>query len=275
MVTMENSVNQGDVEDYTAMFNIVNPNGCAIRGTFFIEDQDSDYNTVQSLYQQGHEIGINTLKGTNPTDQTGWVDMYKTIKENLVQKGIDEKDILGARAEGFAVGDDDQLSAMGDNGLKFDSSCVRVAWSDKDTHVWPYTLDFAGPACDIGQAPKKPFPGYWEVPIADLHDLTPDGTPCPAPSACRNVTSKADAFDIFFNAFEGHYQGGRTPFLMVIDPVWAKNKEFREGTIEFLDYIRASFPDEVWIVPAGKAIEWIKDPVPLANITTFAPWGCS
>ena len=32
------------------------------------------------------------------------------IKEKLTQKGIDEKDILGARAEGFAEGGNDEIS---------------------------------------------------------------------------------------------------------------------------------------------------------------------
>jgi len=275
MVTMENSINSGDLEDYTDLFNIVNPNGCAIRGTFFVEDQDTDYSIVKSLYDQGHEIGINTLKGSNPTDQNGWVTLYKTVKDKLKANGIDEKDILGARTEGFAIGGNDEFSGLGDNGLRYDSSCVRVGWSDKDTYVWPFTLDFKPPACDIGQAPDLAFAGYWEIPIADLHDLTPQATPCPAPSACRNITTKADAFDLFFKAFEDHFLGGRTPLLIVIDPVWAKTQTFREGTIEFLDYIRANFPDDVWVVPAGKALQWIQDPVPLSNITTFAPWGCN
>jgi len=42
------------------------------------------------------------------------------------------------------------------------------------------------------------FTGKWEMVIADLHDITGDNLPCVVPSACRNMTTKRDAFDLFF-----------------------------------------------------------------------------
>jgi len=42
--------------------------------------------------------------------------------------------------------------------------------------------------------------GVWEVMIGDYHDLTGEKLPCVVPSACRNVTTKRDSFDLFFNS---------------------------------------------------------------------------
>jgi hypothetical protein len=41
--------------------------------------------------------------------------------------------------------------------------------------------------------------------------------------------------------FADHYNGNRTPFLMIVDPAWAANQDKRDGTTEFLQYIRAAF----------------------------------
>ncbi|WAR04439.1 CDA7-like protein [Mya arenaria] len=118
------------------------------------------------------------------------------------------------------------------------------------------------------------FIGVWEFLIADYHDPSGQGLPCVVPSACRNITDKRAAFDLFFNSFTDHYNGGRTPFNMLIDPVFAANQDMRDGTIEFLQYIRAAFGSDVWIVSIQKALQWIQDPTPLANLTTFSPWSC-
>lgn len=42
-------------------------------------------------------------------------------------------------------------------------------------------------------------------------------------------------------SFDEHYSGKRTPFNMVIDPAWAANSELNAGTLEFLQYVRASY----------------------------------
>jgi len=275
MVTFENSITIANVDQYRTLFNINNPNGCPIRGTFFIEDEGTDYTLVKTLYDEGHEIGINSVDGTLPTDDTAWIDMYRSVKIKLINNGIADPDILGTRAPELAPGGSDQLIGLGNNGLLYDSSCARTGWSDKDTLVWPFTFDYPTPACDNGDAPSFPFNGYWEVPIADLHDLSSERLPCATPSACRNITTKADAFNLFFTAFVDHYNGNRAPMLMIIDPQWAANNDLLQGTIEFLDYIRAAFPAETWIVPVRKALSWVQDPVPIANTTSFAPWGCN
>jgi hypothetical protein len=45
----------------------------------------------------------------------------------------------------------------------------------------------------------------------------------------------------FYFRFAGHYNGNRAPFLMIVDPSWASNQDKRDGTAEFLQYIRSAF----------------------------------
>jgi len=276
MVSGEGTINFENVEYYREILQVSNPNGCPARGTFFIMDQGSDYLLIQSLFSDGNEIGINSQDGTAPASSTDWINLFKNVQSKLQNDGgIDAKSVLGARVPQLAIGGSDEFIGIGAQGMLYDSSCTSVSMSSKDSFIWPYTYNSVpGPNCDSGVVPDLAFNGKWEAPIADLHDLTPDALPCVVPSACANVTTKKDAFDLFFTAFTDHYTGGRTPMHVIVDPAWAKNTDFREGTTEFLQYVRAAYGDNVWIVPIVKALQWIQTPVPIANLTDFAPWSC-
>lgn len=277
MVSFEGAINSENIDYYRPIFTDVNnPNNCPARGTFFLQDSGSDYNLVKLLRTEGHEIGVHSVDGKTPGSSTEWIDGIKKVRGQLDGIGVDLKEVLGVRAPELAIGGSDELIGIGTNQMLYDSSCSNVGYSDANTFIWPYTFDFLPTAtCDNGKSPDKPFPGKWEVPVADLHDLGGDKLPCPVPSACRNITTKRDAFDLFFNAFADHYNGNRTPFLMIVDPAWAANQDKRDGTTEFLQYIRAAFGNEVWVLPLAKALRWVQTPVPVANLTDFAPWQCN
>ncbi|KAH3703191.1 chitin deacetylase 7-like [Dreissena polymorpha] len=276
MVNFEGTITKVNVAFYQQILQETNPNGCPVKGTFFITDEGTDYATVKTLYDQGNEFGISSIKGTTPASSTAWINEFKKVQSALVQVGLKSGDIQGVRVPQLIVGGTDQFIGMGSNGLTYDSSCVSAGYSDAPTMIWPYTYDFVpGVKCDIGNPPDIPFPGVWQMIMADLHDINGDKFPCAVPSGCRNITTKRDAFDLFFTAFQAHYTGKRTPFNMVIDPAFAANTDLRDGTIEFLQYVRAAFGDDVWILPMTKALQWIKTPVPLSGVKTFQPWGCS
>lgn len=42
-------------------------------------------------------------------------------------------------------------------------------------------------------------------------------------------------------SFATHYEGNREPYIVVLDPVWVKTDYKLEGTIQFVDYLRAAF----------------------------------
>lgn len=58
--------------------NRKNPNGCPIRGTFFVSHQYTDYQKVQKLWQDGHEIGIHSITHRGPED---WWKTNATIED--------------------------------------------------------------------------------------------------------------------------------------------------------------------------------------------------
>lgn len=276
MVSFEGTINKENILFYNAIFSdLMNPNDCPARGTFFIQDDGSEYRLIKQLYDQGHEIGIHSLDGKAPNDSSSWISTLQSVLQNLNDVGIKQENVRGVRVPQLAIGGNDEFIGIGTVKMLYDSSCANSEFSDAASLKWPYTYDYVPSAsCDIGQAPDKPFAGKWEVYISDLHDLDSSKTPCPVPSACHNITTKKNAFDLFFNAFADHYNGGRTPFLMIVDPAFASINDLRDGTIEFLQYIRAAFGTEVWVVPIFDMLQWMQQPTPIKDILNFAPWKC-
>ena len=43
------------------------------------------------------------------------------------------------------------------------------------------------------------------------------------------------------DSFIKHYEGGRSPFMIVVNPEWVTVDYKREGTRQFLEYVRAAF----------------------------------
>ncbi|KAL4228779.1 hypothetical protein ACF0H5_011819 [Mactra antiquata] len=275
-VSFEGTINRENIAYYRLLFNDVsNPNGCPARGTFFVQDQGTDYVQVKNLSQEGHEIGVHSVDGSTPKSSTEWIDTIKKVRSELDDL-IDVKNVLGVRAPQLAMGGSDEMIGIGSNNMLYDSSCTNVGYSEPGTFLWPYTFDYIPSAtCDNGKSPDIMFTGKWEVMVADLHDLGSDKLPCAVPSSCRNITTKRNAFDLFFTAFEEHYTSNRAPFNMVIDPAWAADQNKRDGTIEFLQYVRAAFGKDVWIVPILKQLEWVRNPTPIVNISSFDPWNCN
>lgn len=63
LLTFDGAVNLNNFEHYKKVFTPErrNPNGCEIKGTFFISHEYSDYNMIQELAHNGHEIGTETI----------------------------------------------------------------------------------------------------------------------------------------------------------------------------------------------------------------------
>lgn len=271
VVSFENVIDTSDVDLYLSLLKEKNPNGCPARGSFYIEDAFSNYAVVYELFKDGHEIGINSLDGNPPSD---WNNMYKSVLSKLASAGIESKDIHGTRVPRLEVGGNEQFIGMGDNNILYDTSCVSVQYSTNTTLLWPFTNDVMPvPACDIGKAPSTPFPGLWEFMLADLRW---NDQPCATPSGCTafGLKTKQNSFDMFYNAFKDHRTDNKAPFMMIVDPAFAKNQELIDGAVEFLQYIRAAYKYDTWIVTAYQALEWIRNPTPIDKLADFAPWKC-
>ncbi|KAK7487587.1 hypothetical protein BaRGS_00021137 [Batillaria attramentaria] len=274
LVTFEYAINSAYIDPYRAIFeNTVNPNNCPAVGTFFVQETNTQMDLVKELHDAGHEIGVTTIDGTNPETEEQWVSNLQQVKAAVVAAGVPEPDVVGVRAPQLMPGGLNEFTALAQEGFLYDASCSTSRFDgDQSELLWPYTYDFApGPSCDSGEGPEAEFPGRWQILVADLEF---QGTKCASPQACIGVTTERDAFDLFYNSFIKHYEGTRSPFMIVINADWALTPFKLEGTRQFVEYVRAAFED-TWVLSVSQALEWVRNPVNNANATSgYSPWAC-
>lgn len=63
ILTFDGAVNLNNYNYYKKVFNgkTKNPNGCDIRGTFYVAHEYSNYHMIQQLASKGHEIATETI----------------------------------------------------------------------------------------------------------------------------------------------------------------------------------------------------------------------
>uniref|UniRef100_A0A914PI26 Uncharacterized protein n=1 Tax=Panagrolaimus davidi TaxID=227884 RepID=A0A914PI26_9BILA len=63
IITYEGPITDRIINIFKSLFNgkFKNPNGCPIKGTFFISHEWNNYDQVQWLFSTGHEIGVNSI----------------------------------------------------------------------------------------------------------------------------------------------------------------------------------------------------------------------
>lgn len=65
----------------------------------------------------------------------------------------------------------------------------------------------------------------------------------------------------------------RAPFGLFYHAAWFTQPHHKQGFIKFLDTINAM--NDVWIVTNWQALQWVRDPTPIARINTFQPFQCN
>ena len=60
MISFNGAVTGQNMDMYNRIFksNRVNPNGCTVKGTFFVSHKYTNYSAVTELHRRGHEIGV-------------------------------------------------------------------------------------------------------------------------------------------------------------------------------------------------------------------------
>jgi len=73
-LTFNGAMNVDNIDLYEEIFNGVrqNPNGCQIKGTFFVSHKYTNYSAVQDFHRRGHEIGVFSV--TNKESAKYWTD---------------------------------------------------------------------------------------------------------------------------------------------------------------------------------------------------------
>jgi len=252
-----------------------NPNGCPIHGTFYVSHEYTNYAMVNKLWNQGHEISVHSITHRTPES---WWEGNATIEDwfdemvgqaNIINRfgGVKMEDIRGLRVPYLKPGWNRQFLMMKEFGFVYDSS-IPAPMSDPP--LWPYTLDYKIPHKCIGRrkCPSRSFPGIWELP---LNQLVFEEYGCAFVDSCPPYFSQDEIFDIFMVNFQRHYSSNRAPLGLYFHSTWFEDKKNRKAFRKFLEEM-VSRPD-VYIVNSWEVIQWMRNPTPQSQMSSFRDWG--
>ncbi|XP_061382748.1 chitin deacetylase 1 [Danaus plexippus] len=277
MLTFDGAVNLNNFDLYKKVFNgkLRNPNGCPIRGTFFLSHEYSNYVMVQSLAHDGHEIATGTISQQQGLQDKGyeeWAGEIIGMREILNKfANISRSEVVGTRAPFLKPGRNTQFKVLEDFGYIYDSS---IGVPPLPQPVWPYTLDYKIPhECKSGTCPTKAFPGLWEVPFNAHYVESYEGGHCPYLDQC--VLHNHDADDVLEwlqEDFTRHYEQNRAPYMMPFHTNWFQIKPLERGLHKFLNW--AANLDDVWFVTMTQSLTWMTDPRSVKSLNNYEPWKC-
>nr|XP_022914544.1 uncharacterized protein LOC111425024 [Onthophagus taurus] len=276
LLTFDGAVNLNNYDHYRKVFNKkrFNPNGCAIKGTFFISHEYSNYHMIQELASEGHEIATETIslqQGLQDKGYEEWVGEMIGMREILKHfSNVSTADVIGMRAPFLKPGRNTQYKVLEDFGYVYDSS---IGVPPSPVPVWPYTLDYKIPhECKSGTCPSKTYPGIWEVPLNAHYVEDYEGGHCPYLDQC--VLHNHDADDVLEwlqEDFSRYYDQNKAPYMMPFHTNWFSIKELEQGLHKFLDWVTTL--DNVWFVTVSQALEWVREPQKIKG-NNYEPWDC-
>ncbi|XP_071561543.1 uncharacterized protein Cda5 isoform X2 [Temnothorax nylanderi] len=273
LLTFDDSVNDLNKGLYADLFEKgrKNPNGCPISATFYVSHEWTDYSQVQNLYASGHEIASHTVSHSfgEQFSARKWAREVAGQREILAAYGgVKLEDVKGMRAPFLSVGGNNMFKMLWDTNFTYDSSMPIY---ENRPPSWPYTLDYKlFHDCMIPPCPTRSYPGLWEVPMVMWQDL--NGGRCSMGDACSNPPTPDGVYKMLIKNFERHYTTNRAPFGLFYHAAWFTQPHHKEGFLSFLDTIVAM--DDVWVITNWQALQWIRNPTPLALLHTFEPFGC-
>ncbi|KAH9528626.1 chitin binding [Dermatophagoides farinae] len=237
LLTFDDAVNDVNFPLYQEIFERqtkrTNPNGCPMKGTFFVSHEWTDYGKVQTLYARGHEIASHSIThsyGENFSTKQ-WYREIAGQREILHRfAGIPRHEIRGMRAPFLQIGGDEQFQMLMDANMTYDSS---ISIFDNAPPYWPYTLDFGiQHDCMITPCPTRSYPGLWEIGLIMWHDLMGGGR-CTMGNSCTSPTDEKGVFDLIMTNFKRHYETNRAPFGLFYQSNWFTTAHHKAGFFTF------------------------------------------
>jgi len=288
-----------DQNYFTDLFSsFTNPNGCPIRGTFFLTHESTDYTLVNYYYSLGHEIASESISKYNKPeyweglDVEGWRSEITAMRDMIAQYAlVPPEAITGMRAPYLLNGGNTMFTMLQEDNFTYDATqpTNEFGYMNMANGRWPHTLDYLREQdCQIPPCPTCSFPGIWSQNILELEDSwygsvegnDTIGSPCSMLDSCDIVPSEDDpqeVYDLLKKNFERAYYGNtRAPLGFYIHAAWwaAEDLEWRfEGFKMWIEDMMTNY-DDVWIVPVKAGIEYMKNPVPKDELDFFEPFGC-
>jgi hypothetical protein len=283
-ITFNGAVNVDNIDLYEDIFNgqRQNPNGCSVKGTFFVSHKYTNYSAVQDLHRKGHEISVFSL--THKDDPNYWT--HGTYDDWLAEMAgarliierfanITDGSIIGIRAPYLRVGGNKQFEMMVDQYFVYDAS---ITASLGRVPIWPYTLYFRMPHKCNGNAHNCPSRshGVWEMVMNEL-DRRDDPTfdeslpGCHMVDSCSNVQSGEQFGRLLRHNFNRHYNSNRAPLGLHFNAAWLKSKkEYRDELIKFIEEMLNR--NDVFFVTMLQVIQWMQNPTELNSLRDFQEW---
>lgn len=261
--------------------NHANPNGHAIRATFFVSmDSRYDFARVQRLYADGHEIGVHTMSHATHTN-TDLVRWHKDIagcrKALSMYARIPEEAIVGFRAP-YLLPNDATFQVLHARGFLYDSSFSEFIGGTSTSPaamLWPYTMDGGVPqSVPAERKPLQPYPGLFEIPL--WGQFTNGAT---AASMDPPESFDADAvLALWKTNFLARYNGNRAPYFVALHATatnqWLSNPTHSAWRVaalnEFIDW--ALGHTDTWFVTCRSLAEFMQAPVDTSAAPTSTPF---
>lgn len=150
MMSFDDAVNGQVYPFYTSLFDgeLHNPNECPMTATFFVSHEWTDYQMMQTLYHNRHEIADHTISHRLPipwwknATLEEWKQEIMGMREILRKWGnIPVEEVKGFRAPFLQIGGDNEFKVLHDGKFTFESSMPTQKFMDPP--MWPYTLDYS------------------------------------------------------------------------------------------------------------------------------------
>ncbi|ULT83146.1 hypothetical protein L3Y34_012415 [Caenorhabditis briggsae] len=250
---------------------IRNPNGCAIKGTFFVSHQWNNYDQTLWLHSKGNEIGVNSITKEDLSGRTKerWYKEQKGMRETLAEFSyVDRSQILGTRAPMFKVGGDAQYEMMTENNFTYDNSMLVSG------AYWPQTLDHKLPWDCTEKCPTQTHKGIWEIPIQNLQGDDSRWYKT-LNRALKPVDSRDSVKKMLMRNFMNHYKTNRAPFVLTLDTEFLTYLPDNGAIYALEDFLKdIVLKQDVFIVTGSQMIDWMRSPYDLNNIKNLRSWQC-
>ncbi|XP_015915592.1 chitin deacetylase 7 [Parasteatoda tepidariorum] len=281
LMSFDGAVNALNFDPYSKLLkkNRTNPNGCPIKGTFFVSHEYTSHFHLQKFYAAGHEVAIHSISNRYPEDWWTTASYEDYVEEMVGQReilhlfaNISRDSLLGMRAPFLHPGGNDMMSMAYDYDFVYDSS-ISVPMAH--TPVWPYTLDYKIPhRCMQGSCPKRSFPGLWEIPLNTLFSEDGTGGMCTLADQCVFQENDDESVEQFLkDNFKRHYKTNRAPLGLYFHVNWFNDRNKTNVLLNFIDDILTKNKD-VWFVTMQELISWMREPTKLTQLNSFRPWAC-
>merc|ERR1711899_374708 len=274
----------GNIDLYQDIFSgeVQNPNGCQIKGSFFVSHKYTNYSAVQELHRKGHELAVFSV--TNKDDPDYWTQgsyddwLAEMAGSRLIIErfaNVSDGSVIGIRAPYLRVGGNKQFEMMADQYFVYDASITAPLGR---VPIWPYTLYYRMPHKCHGNAQNCPSRSHpvWEMVINELDrrddPLSDEPLPgCQLVSSCSNIFDPDQFARMLRHNFERHPNSNRAPLGLHFNAVWLKNnKGFKKELIKFIaDMLDRN---DVYFVTMLQVIQWMQNPTELTALRDFGEW---